>query len=322
MELRYDPFPLIFSRGDEATQLACLEFFGSSDSPRARVRLSTLIERQRSDGAFPSHLDSQHWGMQETVRHTLLLLKMGLPPQGVNIASAVAFVLNRQNPDGGWCENPALNLPPERTWLSNQHSITWLSADVVELLRQVGMGESPECTAASTWLRQMQDRHGGWPSLAWDSDDPQSAISDPDATVQIAFLMAEIYGQDDPAYLRGRELVEGYLDECGRDAERGYWVRAHDGQRKELDVYHLTHLLLSWLLDPPRRLQRGYDTSDPRVKHMMEALIDIQGEDGGWCPFFERESSPLYTALAVKLLVLSGMLDREALTSDVKVYAT
>jgi len=100
--------------------------------------------------------------------------------------------------------------------------------------------------------------------------------------------------------------------------ERGYRIRLRDEQREELDGYTLTHLLLSWLLDQPRRIQKGYDVSDPRVKRMMEALIDIQREDGGWRPFWSEKSSPVYTALAVKVLVLSGVLAREDLALDVE----
>jgi len=310
VNLRYNPFSLIFSRGDEATRLVCLEFFGLVDSPQAKHCLLRLIKQQRSDGAFPSRIDPERWGMRETIRNTLLLLKAGLPPQGANVDSAVRFILSHQNPDGGWCENRALELPPEQTWLNNERSITWLTADAVGLLRQVGMGERAECRAAVGWLRAMQNRHGGWPSLAEETDDRQS-VSDPDSTAQITFLMGEVGGEDDPAYLRGRELFERYLDECAQDVERGYWVRSRNGEKGDLDVYHLTHLLLSWLLDPPRRFESGYDASDPRVGRMMEALIEIQREDGGWRPFWSEESSPVYTALAVKVLVLSGMLARE-----------
>ncbi len=138
----------------------------------------------------------------------------------------------------------------------------------------------------------MQNRHGGWPSLAKGIGDQQNGTGDPDATVQIGFLMGEIYGEKDPAYLKGKELFESYLDECAQDIERGYRVRLRDGEREELDVYHLTHLLLSWLLDPPRRFQSGYDASDPRLKRMMEALIDIQREDGGWRPSWGYWENP------------------------------
>ena len=54
---------------------------------------------------------------------------------------------------------------------------------------------------------------------------------------------------------------------------------------------------------------------------MMEALIDLRRQDGGWRPFFARESSPVYTYLAVKVLTLSKMLSREGLKPEVKAYA-
>ena len=321
MNLKHDPFPLIFTQGDEVTRLACLDFFGLRDSPPAKGCLLSLIKQQCSNGTFPSHLDRKNWGMQETVRNGLLLLKMGMPPEGVNVDSAVTFILSHQRPDGGWCENHALKLPPERTWLSNERSITWLSADVVDLLGQVGMGECSETKAAVEWLRATQNQDGGWPSLARSVGDRQSGISDPDASAQIGFLLGDLYGEDDPTYLESRELFERHLDECARDVERGYRIRLRDGEKEGLDAYHLTHLLLSWLLDPPRRFQSGYDVSDPRVKRMMEALVDIQQEDGGWRPFWTEESSPIYTCLAVKTLVLSRMFARKDLEADVKAYA-
>ena len=166
MKWKHDPFPLVFTQGDEATRLACLDFFGLSDSPQAKECLLELIELQRPDGAFPSSLDPENWGMRETVRNTLLLLKVGLPAQGLTIDSAVRFILNQQRPDGGWSENPSLEIPPEKVELSNEQSITWITADVVELLRQVGMGECPECKAALEWLRTMQNQHGGWYSYS------------------------------------------------------------------------------------------------------------------------------------------------------------
>ncbi len=181
---------------------------------------------------------------------------------------------------------------------------------MIDLLRRVGRGESAACHQALAWLRGVQTEGGGWPSVARDVDEPGE---DPDATVQITFLLGDVFGDEDPVYRRGRELFERYLDRCARDVERGYHIRPRDGERADLDVYHLTYLLLSWLLDPPRRFRAGYDVSDPRVRTMMEALIGLQREDGGWRPFFAEESSPVYTALAVKALVVSGMLDRAAL---------
>ena len=321
MRLKGDPFALIFERGDEATRLACLALFDLADTPQWNACLVRLLKQQDADGAFPSQLAPESWGIQETVRYALLLLMVGMPVKGINVSSAVQSVLRNQNPDGGWCENPALEIPPHMTWLSNQRSITWLTADVVELLRGVGQGEQPRCQAALTWLRAMQNHQGGWPSVAEEATGQGDDLGDPDATAQITFLMGEIYGREDPAFQRGKRLFERHLDACARDAQRGYWIRARDGERQEIEVYTLTHLLLSSLVDPPRRLQGGYDMSDPRVRKILEALIEIQGQDSGWRPFFAEESSPLYTVLAVKVLILSGAIPREDLLDVVEPYA-
>jgi hypothetical protein len=320
MRLKHDPFPFLFAKGDSLTQLACLQFFGLEDSPAARDCLFRVIRNQRSDGAFPSQMDQKQWSMRETVRSTLLMLEVGLPPSGVNVERAVNLILRHQNRDGGWCENRALILPPGETWMSGKRSMTWLTVDAVDLLRKVEMGESAAGQAALSWLRKMQDQHGGWPSLVPDVDE-SAGPADPDASAQVTFLMGDLYGEEDPVYRRGRECFERHLDECARDAARGYAIGTHDGERKALDVYHLTHLLLSWWLDPPRRFQCGYDATDPRVRSMMQALLQIQQLDGGWRPFFSSETSPVYTLLAVKVLVLSGMLPRDRLQTSVERYA-
>lgn len=321
MKLSHDPFPLIFARGDEAVRLDCLMFFQMQDSDYARQLLLDLIGEQLAHGAFPSKIDPGKWGIRETARRALLLLEAGLPPDGLNLFSAVKFILKRQNPDGGWSENPSLGIPHWMVELSTERSVTWLTADIVELLRQTSREDRVEYRAALDWLRGMQNRHGGWYCFSGAIGEQLNAKGDPDSTAQIAFLMNQICGEDDPAYLKGKALVESWLDEYAQDVERGYWIRLRDGKKEELDVYHLTHLFLSHLGDRPRRFQSGYDLSDPRVKLLLEALIDIQSEDGGWRPFWASGSDPGYTLLAVKVLVLSGAIKQEALQSRVKELA-
>jgi hypothetical protein len=322
MKLNYDPFPFIFARGDEVIRLVCLDFFDLGDSPCARACLLALLKEQRANGAFSSRFNPANWGTREMVRNALLLLKVGMPAGGVNVDSAVQFLLGQQRPDGGWSENPALEIPSWVVELSNERSVTWLTADVVELLRQVGLGEDTPCHVALAWLREMQNAHGGWHCFRGSTGEQRGTTGDPDSTAQIAFLMGEIYGQHDPAYLKGRELYERSLDECVRDVERGYRVRLRDGQRVDLDAYTLTQPILAWALEPPRRVRAGYDVREPRVKRILEALVGIQREDGGWQPFWEEQSSPLYTVLAIEVLVLSSAIAPEDLRDMVGAYAT
>lgn len=256
--------------------------------------------------------------MVETVRTALLLLHVGTPPEDEQIRRTIGFILAHQNPDGGWCENPPLEIPSEQTWLSNERSITWLTADVVNLLREGRKGEAEQCQGALTWLRAMQTESGDWPSLAREPRKTDDDTGDPDSTAQIAFLMREIYGDEDPSYRTGRARFEQALEKCAQDADRGYWIRPIDGSRAALDAYHLTHLFLSHLLDPPRRFQTGYDVRDPRAKRILEALVEIQQADGGWRSFWSKESGPLYTALAVRVLMLSGAVSGDTLKEGIR----
>ena len=322
MRLKYDPFPFVFAGGDPSARLACLHFFGLADSPHGRDCVQSLFATQRSDGAFPSSLDADNWGTRETVTNALLLLHASLPSCGVNVTTAVDFLRKHQRPDGGWAENPSLSIPEHMVELSNQHSVTWITANVVELMRQSGLEECGECQAAIQWLTSMQGQHGGWPMFAGDIGQQLSTKGDPDSTAQITFLMRRIYGESDRAYLRGRHLVDTYFDECAQDARRGYRIRLRDGKREPVGVYELTHLLLSSLVDPPDRPRTGYDVTDPRVKQMMETLVRCQRPDGGWRPFWAQESDPVYTVLAVKALVLAGAVPRKSVEAAIQTHAT
>lgn len=321
MRLNYNPFPFIFVYGDAAEKLACLNFFGFTDSRQAKDCIVNLIQQQSPEGTFASRLEPHEWGMKKTVRNTLFLREAGLSIHQVNIMSAVQFILSQQRADGGWSENKTLKIPPDMVELSSIHSVTWLTADVVELLRQVDMTEKRAWKKAITWLKKMQNQYGGWYCYSGAIGEQKKSKGDPDSTAQITFMMGEFFGDNDPTYYEGRKLFEQWLDEYVEDVERGYRIRLRDGRKENLDVYHLTHLFLSSLVDAPHRFHKGYDCRDPRVKKIMEKLIDTQLEDGGWCPFWANESSPVYTVLALKVLVSSGAIARENLHGNIKVYA-
>lgn len=318
MRLNYDPFPTIFGQGDEMAKLACLELFGFEESAQAKECVLGVIKKQRFDGSFPSRFDSKQWGMWETSRNTILLSMFGLPEEGLNVRRAMDFILGQQRPEGDWVENPTLDIPPEIVELSTERGVTWLVADIVDLMDHVGMEESLPRQKALEWLREAQNPQGGWYCFDDSIGDQRGSKGDPDSTAQITFLMKANYGSEDPVYQQGLDLFETFLDQYAQDVERGYWTRLRDGKEEPLDVYHLTHLLLSWLFDQPRRFQAGYDVDDARVMKLMGALLDIQETDGGWRPFWAEGSSPRYTMLAVKALVLSGLLEVESLRENVE----
>ena len=312
IRLKRDPICFVLRESNKATKLHLLEFLGLLDTKEACDLILGLLKSQMPNGGFPSRFDETIASITRTCRTALLLLSCGIPREGLNIQSAVRFLRGLQKEDGGWSENPKLTIPKEVIELSSEKSVTWLTADIIELLREVGLEKSETCRKALRWLRRVQNEEGGWFMFKGAGFEG----SDPDSTAQITFLMKGIYGEDDPVYLKGKKLFERFLSDVARDAERGYYL-APNGEKRENDIYHLTHLLLSSLVDKDRRIEAGYDLSDERVKKIVEAIVDSQLEDGGWRPFWKNESDPVYTVLTLKLLVSLDVLKRQDLRTRV-----
>jgi hypothetical protein len=313
MSLRYDAAAFVCGSDSTIPKLHLFQFLGMLETREARNLLSDLLETQMPSGGFPSRLDKEVEGVRETCRHSLLLLMCGLLSKGQVISKSVDYLLENQRKDGGWSENPSLRIPSHILELSTKDSITWLTADIIHLLRMAGLGETTQCGRALSWLRAMQNPNGGWPMFAG-----YESGFDPDSTAQILFMMRDIHGEESNMWRKGVPLFEKCLDQVARDVERGYYV-APNGEKRQNEIYHLTHLLLSSLVDTNRRMKAGYDLRDKRVKKIVRGMIETQREDGGWKPFFAKESSPTSTTLALKLLFWLGVLSREELRR--RVYA-
>lgn len=308
IELRYDPLPLIMNRGGPANILAVLGEAGLLTTSLAREYLLALISHQRPDGGFPSKWDGTQYGVQETGRAVRLLLHSGLGPDTLNVAAALQLLLQAQRPDGGWSENPALKIPPTAPALSTTAGVTWLTAEVIQTIQEAGADELVEpYWQALDWLYRWHCREGGWPSLEG-QDQPE-----PDSSSLITFLLADLYGENDPAVQQGRLYYERCLTRISKDAQQRYYeVR---GERCGLDVYHLVDSVLE-----PQAAAAGYDMNDERIAHIIEAVADIQRRDGGWRPFWLEESDPTYTAYTVRALVWVGALPQETLVEMLRRY--
>lgn len=316
IELPYDPMKFIFKQGNEVTTLHLLQFLDMLETKKGKDLILYLLMSQMSSGGFPSGFNEESEGTTETCRNALLLLKCGIPHNRLNIQSAINYLVKHQREEGGWSENPNLTIPERAVELSGTQGVTWLTADVIELLRSVGLAESEARTKALNWLRKMQNQDGGWSMFKGD----RFRGSDPDSTAQILFMMKGIYGVDDTVWVKGIKLFEKFLDQAALDAERGYYT-ASTGERRENDIYHLTHLLLSSLVDSKSRIEAGYDLNDVRVNKIVQAVLKSQREDGGWRPFWTRNSDPTYTVITLKLLVWLGILNLEELRKQVAPYA-
>jgi hypothetical protein len=296
------------SRGGPANVLSILDEAGLLAASLAREHLLALLSRQRPDGGYPSKWNVAQYGVQETGRAVRRLLHSGLGPDTLNVAAALQLLLQMQRPDGGWSENPALKLPPTALALSTTVGVTWLTAEVVQTIQEAGAEELAEpYWQALDWLYRWHCSEGGWPSLEG-KDQP-----DPDSSSLITFLLEDIYGENDPVVQQGRLYYERCLTRIAKDAQQRYY-EVH-GERCGLDIYHLVDTVLE-----PRAAAAGYDMTDERVAHIVEAVVDIQRRDGGWRPFWLEESDPTYTAYTVRALVWVGALPRETLVEMLRRY--
>lgn len=300
IELRYDPIPFVLSQGQPAVLLSLLGEAGLLFTSLAREHLLALLSQQRRDGGFPSTYDRVHFGVRETARAIRLLLHGGLGPETLNVAAAIDLLIHMQQPNGGWHENPALNLPPTLGELSTSQGVIWLTAEVAQALQEAGQDTTDAYWRALDWLYTSQCTDGGWPRQEGQNE------PDPDSSTSVTFLLYNIYGEADPVVQEGIAYYERCLAEIAQDAQQRYYeVR---GERRGLDVYHLVDTVLE-----PGAAALGYTMGDERIVAIVDALVDIQRRDGGWRPFWKEESDPRYTIYTLRALVWVGALEQAEL---------
>jgi prenyltransferase beta subunit len=310
MEFKFDPIPLIFEKGDLFTKLCVLEMVDLCHTQPGDKLLLDLLKTQKKDGGFPSQIDSKLSGVKETERIANLLLRCEMPKDGLALSSGMKLILKHQTEEGGFHENPKLNIPESINWLSNQKGVTWLTGDMVDLLRLMEQENTKACQKSINWLRRMELSTGGWGVMEGEE------TVDPDSSAQITFLMKDLLGEEDTLFKRGIELYEKHLDQTAVDAEQGFYYRSE--KKEENDVYHLTHLLGQSFFSGKRGVDAGYDINDDRIKKIVEGIIKTQREDGGFRPYWSQESDPWYTGLVLKIFIWIGAMEKEKIKSMIE----
>jgi prenyltransferase beta subunit len=310
MEFRFDSLPPVFEKGDSFTKLCVLEMVDLWNTPVGKELLLEILKTQKKDGGFPSGSDPNLGGVKETERIANLMLRCGMPKDGLALTSCMRFLLRNQTGDGGFRENAKLTIAPQVVDLSSQKCVTYLTADMVDLLRLMGQENTKACQKAINWLRRMELPEGGWGLFEGDEQ------IDPDSSAQITFLMKDLLGPEDTLYKRGVELFEKHLDQMAQDAEQGF--NYFTGEKKENDVYHLTHLLGQSFFSGKRGADAGYTLKDKRVKRMVQAILDAQRDDGGFRPYWLAESDPLYAGLVLRILLWVGAMKKKEVGAMVR----
>lgn len=206
-----------------------------------------------------------------------LLLLAGENKGSERVERAMSFLFSMQREDGGWNENPRVYKAILKGWIwySTEHSVTWITATVVNALILAGYAEDQRVVKALNYLRNMQNKEGGWPSH----------VGAPERTD--LWAMEEIVEalvnagepRDSPVIARALEAVVKYKERWKEPVEN------------PLGVF----------------LKLGYRLEHPYVEECVGYLVAGQHEDGGWGYYNEWDSKPGPTAHLIRHLVKLGV---------------
>jgi squalene-hopene/tetraprenyl-beta-curcumene cyclase len=142
--------------------LELLAAVGRADTPVAQAGLHWLLEQQEADGSWFGR-----WGINYvygTGAALPALVAMGVAPNDLAIRRAVAWLVEHQNEDGGWGEDPRSYDDP--AWIGRGDSTASQTAWALLALHAAGEAGGAAARAGVAWLVATQRPDGTW-------DEPQ-----------------------------------------------------------------------------------------------------------------------------------------------------
>jgi len=293
LSLKENPFPLILNKGSPASILQILKVIDSIENPVGFQNLLHLISLQNDDGGFPNNLETNTpSSVKITYKVVRTLNYIGVNKKSHIVKSAINWLMNQQEKDGGWHENSALIIPEWVTWESTTKGVTWYTCQIAMLLKELELHETNEFRKAISFLEKTELPNGGWSPVAGLKN------LDPDSSVGIGNFLAEIYGKNYPPFLRSKRIFEEKMSELAEKVSH----EAID------DAYELTHLIFD---NVPNYM---YSLDDERVRKVLEMLVHAQRKDGGWKTFYSGGKSDVaITVYALQVLVSHGIIKKETL---------
>jgi hypothetical protein len=281
MRLRYDAVSYVLKNGNPFHKLKLLVTLNLKPEKRRRL-IEELKSLQNPDGGWPWQLKrGMPSGISQTARILELLLKTGESRNSDMTKHAVAFLFQKQNPDGGWSENPELKeiIPKDWDWISTERS-GYQTADVASALIEAGYLDDPRVVKAVRFLYQTQNEEGGWPSFVGpDYPYEGSDIAAMDHIVGALLRFGE--PKNSPVFKRAVKALLKHRED---------WKEPVDGAAV-LGVF----------------LMLDYPLSHEYVKELAASLIESQRPDGGWNWFGDLPSNPAQTVDCVEQLVKCGV---------------
>lgn len=279
--LRYDAVSYILKKGNAHHKLQTLTLLGGKVDEQQKL-MTELKSLQHPDGGWPWQLKKGNAsGIAQTARTLQLLWKVGESKDSETTKRALAFLLRKQNPDGGWSENPELEgtIPKESKWISTKYS-GFQTADVVNALIEAGYSRDKRVKNAVNFLRRAQNEEGGWPSYVGpDYPFKGSDIATTDHIV-IAFL----------------KVGEPNNSPILKNAVKAL-VKHRESWKDPLDA--ATALCVFLTLD--------YPPNHEYVEELVTNIIRTQKPDGGWNYFGDLPSNPGQTLECLEQLVKCGV---------------
>jgi squalene cyclase len=277
--LHTDAVAFVLEHGNVYDKLYLYRTFGRAAD---QLLVAELLNLQSPDGGWPWMMHTGVPSSVVTAARTLeLLLKAGLAPSDHPATDATCFLLALQRSDGGWSESQALagQIPGDMPWISTAHSMTYATADVVNVLMNTEYAKRAPVNKAVAFLRRTQNDDGGWSPHVGQNSPPGTDIASMDVIVKALVLAGE--GKQS-AILRwaAEAIVTNWEDwkypACAASA---------------LNVM----------------LRIGYQPDDPHVRGLVTSLVESQQDDGGWSPLAAGPSDPGQTAYCVKQLMKCGI---------------
>jgi len=281
MKLRYDAVSYVLKNGNSYHRLKMLMTLGGREEDRKKLTIE-IKRLQNSDGGWPWQLEKgRPSGVSQTARTLELLLKAGEDKNSDTVRRAVSFLLQKQNPDGGWSENPELEgiIPKEHNWISTRYS-GFQTADVILALAEAGYASDARVLTALSFLREAQNEEGGWPSYVGPEYPYEGSDIATTDHIVLAFLTL------------GEPRNSNVLNNA---------VKALLKHRKDWDspIDAATALNAFLMLDYP--LEHQY------VNELVKNLVESQKPDGGWNWFGDLPSNPAQTVDCIEQLAKCGV---------------
>jgi squalene-hopene/tetraprenyl-beta-curcumene cyclase len=136
-------------------EMLCMEGFGWH--PKVRRALGWLLGQQDADGSWPARWGGRLYG---TAQALFALKAAGFGPDDLAMASAMEWIYQHQNSDGGWGED--IHSTFDATRRATGQSTVVQTAWCVIAAYTAGIVDAPRIDAAVDYLIKHQQEDGGW----------------------------------------------------------------------------------------------------------------------------------------------------------------